>query len=759
MHLVLQTANVKQDETNSFYPNHADVANADEMREAVRMDHVCAEYRNCHRSNDDFIRSSVVVMDCDNDHSEDPDEWITSKKLNELLPDISYVLVPSRHHMKPKGKLSARPRFHVYFPIDEITDPSVYAGLKRGIYQSFPFFDNGAIDSARFIYGSDPETVVWHDGWVQIDEEIAPVMDEECRDCGQSNDGSDSQIIPEGSRNNTMSHFAGRVLKKYGITKKAQDAFLEHSKRCDPPLGARELKTIWGSAVRFYRNKVMMQPGYVPPDEYNAEFGSLKPDDYSDIGEARVLVKEYSDELKYTDATEFLSYDGICWRENRQKAVGAVEEFLDMQLVDAKTQLEEAMKVLTGKGVPENIVKAGGKTLEKNITPDLKKEFVAFLAAKTYLAFVMKYRNYKNIVNTQNAAKPMVAADVNDFDTQENYLNTPAATYDLEKGLAGVMPHRSTDLLTKITNASPGDEGKQLWDDALQLFFCGDPDLIDYVQETVGLAAIGKVYEEALIIAYGEGRNGKSTFWNTISRVLGTYAGAISADALTAGCRRNVKPEIAELKGKRLIIAAELEEGMRLSTSILKQLCSTDQIRGEKKFKDPFDFIPSHTVVLYTNHLPKVGASDEGTWRRLIVIPFNAKIEGKSDIKNYSDYLFNHAAPAIMSWIIEGAAKVIGHDHVLKKPDVVVKAIAEYRGMNDWMGIFLNECCETGDGLECKSGELYEEFRAYCQRTGEYARCNADFTLELEKRGYFRKKKKSGMWVQGVQLKNEDFVS
>ena len=51
----------------------------------------------------------------------------------------------------------------------------------------------------------------------------------------------------------------------------------------------------------------------------------------------------------------------------------------------------------------------------------------------------------------------------------------------------------------------------------------------------------------------------------------------------------NVKPEIAELKGKRLIIAAELEEGVRLSTSILKQLCSTDQVRGEKKFKDPFD--------------------------------------------------------------------------------------------------------------------------------------------------------------------------
>ena len=119
-----------------------------------------------------------------------------------------------------------------------------------------------------------------------------------------------------------MSHFAGRVLKKYGICQKAKDAFLEHSRRCDPPLPEEELDTIWGSAVRFYRNTVMSQPGYVPPDEYNAEFGSLKPEDYSDIGEAKVLVQEYKGELLYTDATDFLSYDGVCWRENKQKGCG-----------------------------------------------------------------------------------------------------------------------------------------------------------------------------------------------------------------------------------------------------------------------------------------------------------------------------------------------------------------------------------------------------------------------------------------------------
>ena len=102
----------------------------------------------------------------------------------------------------------------------------------------------------------------------------------------------------------------------------------------------------------------------------------------------------------------------------------------------------------------------------------------------------------------------------------------------------------------KITAAEPGDKGKELWEDSLNTIFCGDAELIDYVQQIVGMAAVGRVYMESLVIAYGEGRNGKSTFWNTIARVLGTYSGNMSSDTLTVGCKRNVKPELAEAKRK-----------------------------------------------------------------------------------------------------------------------------------------------------------------------------------------------------------------
>lgn len=270
--------------------------------------------------------------------------------------------------------------------------------------------------------------------------------------------------------------------------------------------------------------------------------------------------------------------------------------------------------------------------------------------------------------------------------------------------------------------------------------------------------AIGKVYVEALVIAYGDGRNGKSTYWNSIARVLGTYCGGISADALTANCKRNIRPEMAELKGKRMVIAAEMEEGVRLSTSVLKQICSTDEVGGEKKYKAPFQFVPSHTIVLYTNHLPRVGASDEGTWRRLIVIPFTAQFTGKSEVKNYTDYLVEKAGPAILQWIIEGAKRVIEKDYHLVPPQCVREAIEKYRGQNDWLHHFLDDCCELDPGFQEKSGELYGAYRAYCQQMNEYTRSTSDFYSALENAGFARRRTKVGRFVTGLQLKVSDFL-
>ena len=727
MKMTFYRSNGRGNAKNCIYPKKCVVDNEDDCLEVMAFDHVCGKFADFRRSGENFLSSDVEVMDCDNDHSDDPADWIYPSDLERLIgKDVAFFAVPSRNNGKSKDGKAARPRFHVYFPHNPITDSETCAALKRAIQQKFPFFDSHALDAARFIFGNPTEEILWHEGEITIDCIVKP----------------QEKSIPQGQRNSTMSHFAGRVVKRYGATEKAHQIFMEEADKCDPPLPDEELASIWQSACRF-AEKVQSQEGYVSPEDYNGEFcrESLKPADYSDIGQAKVLAKEYGVELRYTAATDYIRFCGEYWIESKQQAVGAAEEFLDLQLADAKDDVRRAKQALLDVGVAEDDIMSGGKALEKKISGDQTEAYLSYLSALAYQAFVMKRRDMKYVVSALQAAKPMLEISVSDLDRDGFLLNTPDGTYYLPDGLEGRRDHSPEDYITKITAAGPGDQGKELWLDALDKIFCKDKSLIDYVQQIVGMAAVGRVYMEAMIIAYGEGSNGKSTFWNTIARVLGTYSGNMSADALTVGCKRNVKPELAEVKGKRLIIAAELEEGMRLNTSVIKQLCSTDEIFAEKKYKDPFSFTPSHTLVLYTNHLPKVGAMDSGIWRRLIVIPFNAKITGGNDQKNYADYLVENAAPFVMAWIIEGAEKAIGQNFHIPAPACVKEAINKYKSDNDWLAHFLNDCCERGDGYEVGSGKFYSEYRAYCARVGDFTRSTTEFYNAVEQAGFKRVKK------------------
>lgn len=746
MKFTVFTASCTGREANCRYPQKREIQTAQDLKEAAAFDHVCAAYQDSHRSRDNFLWSDVVVMDCDNDHTENPQEWVTGEELLARLPGVAVAIVPSRNNGKAKDGQTARPRFHVYFPIPKLEDEKAYSLLKQEIRERFPFFDEAALDSARFLYGTPTETVLWQEG-----EETILTIFQTTRQEGS---------IPQGQRNNTMSRFAGRIVKRYGDSERAHSIFLEEANKCNPPLEAAELNKIWQSALRFGK-KIAAQEGYVSPDQYNQDFSrgeSLRPSDYSDIGQAKVLLREYGNELRYTEEADFFRYNGVYWMESRQAAVGAVEEFLDLQLADATDQTERAVRELVQLGLPQDIVRKGGRALEKIIEVDQQKAYAGYLSAEIYRTFVMKRRDIRYILSALQALKPMILLPIQSLDADEFLLNTPSATYDLRKGMEGSREHRAEDFMTKCTTVDPGEEGREIWAKALGEFFTHDQDLIQYAQEISGLMAIGKVYVEALVIAYGDGRNGKSTYWNSLARVLGTYCGGISADALTAGCKRNIRPEMAELKGKRMVIAAEMEEGVRLSTSVLKQICSTDEVGGEKKYKAPFQFVPSHTIVLYTNHLPRVGASDEGTWRRLIVIPFTAQFTGKSEVKNYTDYLVEKAGPAILKWIIEGAQRVIEKEYHLEPPKCVRDAIEKYRGQNDWLHHFLDDCCELVSGFQEKSGELYGAYRAYCQQMNEYTRSTSDFYAALESAGFARRRTKVGRFVTGLQLKVNDFL-
>lgn len=737
----ISTANCIGDSSNCIYPNNTEVANRDSFIKAISFDHVCGIFKGSYRSKDNFILSDCIPMDCDNDYSDDEKGWVTPFDVAMAFPDVCFYASYSRNHMKGKAGKSARPRFHVYFPIDETEDADEYANYKVQIQSEFPYFDDNALDAARFLYGtSNPEVDLYEGKFSIIDflqEDAFAKLDD--------------KVIESGSRNNTMSHIAGKLIKRFGATDESYQKFMEQADRCDPPLSDSELSTIWNSAKKF-GDKVSNQEGYIPPEQYNLEL-QLIPEDFSDVGQAIILAREYGDKLRYSLATDFLVYNGCFWEESQPNAQAIAQELTARQLEEAEIKIQKMVAEMNKNGAWALIAAMGPKKASAQFNKEQARSFEKYEQAEVYRKYAIKRRDTKYISAALKEVRPMVQVEQSMLDADEFLLNTPYETINLVTGEC--LDHKAEDYITKQTTVSPSEEGKDIWLDALNTFFVDDTELISYVQKIVGLASIGKVYVEALIIAYGEGRNGKSTFWNVVSKVLGTYSGNMSADMLTVGCRRNVKPELAEAKGKRLLIAAELEEGMRMNTSNVKQLCSTDEIFAEKKFKSPFSYVPSHTLVLYTNHLPRVGAVDKGTWRRLIVIPFDAKIEGQNDIKNYTEYLFENAGGAILSWIIEGAKQVIKDEYHIDAPKRVQDAIAAYKENNDWMKHFLDECCEIDSTFTEKSGELYTAYRAYCLRTGEFTRSAGDFYSVLEIENFQKKKTKKGIIVYGLRLKSE----
>ena len=739
---------------NCSYPHEAVIEDAASLRRAVSRDYVCVAYKNSYRANANFRTTNCLGMDCDNDHSDNPEDWITPEHVRSAFPDTTFAVHFSRNNMKEKRGKVPRPKFHVLFLIDEITDPDEYSDLKKRVSAVFPYFDTRALDAARFFYGTETPQAEFCAGSITLNECLELYYPEAAEDAFWDLNSARATTIPEGRRNSTLSHFAGRVLKRYGDTEEAYAAFMERAAKCAPPLEDAELKTIWRSAQGFYQ-RISQEDNYVPPEEWNPEKSGFRyaPDDRTDVGQARLLGRFFSHELRYSPATDFIRYDGACWQETKPGARAVAHALTDLQLEEAESAVAGAMKRMAENGAQHLLIGSSRKKAESMMNEGQAEAFHAFLEAEAYRAYALKRRESKNITAALKEAQPVLEIEPGVLDRDWYLLCTPDATYDLRKGLDGAREHRAEDFITRMTACAPGDRGEDIWRDALNTFFCGDQALIEYVQRVAGIVCVGQVFLEAMIIAYGDGRNGKSTFWNTLSRVMGSYSGNISADSLTMNCKRNVKPEMAETKGKRLLIAAELEEGTRLNTSIVKQLCSTDSIFAEKKYKDPFSFTPSHTLVLYTNHLPRVGAKDTGIWRRLIVIPFKAKIEGKSDIKNYTEYLCENAGEAVMKWMIEGARQAIELGFKLPFPRCVSDAIEAYKAENDWLGHFLCECCEVADGETARSGELYSTYRAFSSASGEYVRSTTDFYAALEAEGFTRQRTRTGNIINGLRLK------
>lgn len=260
--ITVYTAECIGNAANCLYPNEVKITDDFSAKLAFATDMVCARYKNNYRNTANFEVANALPGDCDNDHSEIAADWVTPEDIADLFANVPYVLHYSRHHMKPKGEKSARPRFHIVFLIDPEQDADRYTALKQRLLEAFPFFDANAMDAARFLFGTEDPQVIYHPGATPLNEFLDDLENEQAF----ANMG---HAIPEGSRNSTMSRIGARIIKRHGDTLKAKELFLQAAEQCIPPLEGRELESIWAGKQRLYA-KICKQPGYVPPDAYNS---------------------------------------------------------------------------------------------------------------------------------------------------------------------------------------------------------------------------------------------------------------------------------------------------------------------------------------------------------------------------------------------------------------------------------------------------------------------------------------------------------
>ena len=254
---------------NCLYLYSGTSSDPEELKVLFSHDHTFIDFKDNYRSKEKFLKATVATLDNDNDHSDDPAEWIPIDDIPRLFPGIPCVVSTSRHHMKQKGDRSPRPRYHVAFQIDVLTDPAEYAALLSRVQALFPFFDAKVLDAGRFFFGNPDTEVYTFQGYRTLTDFIEEL--EENKFVADIEETTAARIgsIPEGSRNSTISHEAGKILKRWGDTPEAYEKFMEVVAKCSPPLPEDEVKSTWKSAIKFLHEKVEKQPGYVPPAEYN----------------------------------------------------------------------------------------------------------------------------------------------------------------------------------------------------------------------------------------------------------------------------------------------------------------------------------------------------------------------------------------------------------------------------------------------------------------------------------------------------------
>lgn len=299
-----------------------------------------------------------------------------------------------------------------------------------------------------------------------------------------------------------------------------------------------------------------------------------------------------------------------------------------------------------------------------------------------------------------------------------------------------------------------------------------------FLQRWFGLCLTGDMSEQVMVFHYGSGRNGKSTILDTIAAVMGEYASPGAPGLLIASRNERHPTEIAALRGRRMLTSHETEQGQYLAESRVKQFTGGDELAG-RGMGENFTYFKSQAKLnMLTNHPPSIRGSDEGIWRRILLVDYRAKFGTVGDLAagvatHLRDFTMIErlktpaALEGVLRWLIEGAAQWYARG--LDAPESVKVATAAYRSDQDKMQEFIADRCVLGPNLSTTlSGEddsLFPTYTRWCEDSNYSPLGKRRFLDELERvlpgcrggthRSGGRDARKKLVKIYGVAIQND----
>lgn len=316
-----------------------------------------------------------------------------------------------------------------------------------------------------------------------------------------------------------------------------------------------------------------------------------------------------------------------------------------------------------------------------------------------------------NNVLHRAATLPKMSVYEEDFDAQPELFNCANGVIDLRTG--ELLDHEPTFMLTQGSPVVYDPEAEAHEFRTFIEWALPNPEVRAYVQRLFGQAMIGKVQEHVFPVFTGTGGNGKGTLIRLMMHVMGSeYSTMVSRKLLVRGQFEEHATMYATLYKRRLAITEETGKNAELSTEVVKTLSGGDAINARKMRQDEFTFMPTHTLVMVTNNLPKVEEDEEALWRRLRIIPFNSKVT-RPDV-HLEDRLKKEDS-GILNWMLEGAK--MWYQEGLGEPIDVMLATTQYHVQSDPLSEYWDEKVdETGkaeDRLPVR--EVFESYKTWMQ--------------------------------------------